>query len=172
MTTNTILEAYQKRAQKTALYPADKAVEYLVLGLCGEAGELAEKIQLETPVGDMLAELGDVCWYLAMLSYTLDLPIGKVFPQVLPANPNKALLDLLANSGAFANKHKKVLRGDGKTVKDNLSAYNQYLVACWNGVATLAKLWGSTYESVCQANADKLESRHLRGVIRGSGDTR
>ena len=37
--------SYQAEAKKTAIFPADKALEYLSLGLVGEAGEVANKVK-------------------------------------------------------------------------------------------------------------------------------
>ena len=36
---------YQTQAKKTAIFPANKALEYLSLGLAGEAGEVANKVK-------------------------------------------------------------------------------------------------------------------------------
>ena len=36
---------YQIEAKKTAIFPANKALEYLSLGLVGEAGEVANKVK-------------------------------------------------------------------------------------------------------------------------------
>ena len=82
---------YQNAAQKTALYPTDKAMEYLVLGLCGEAGELANKvkkiirgdyegkgaIEYEKVRQDLLSEAGDVLWYLSETLRTLDFKLSQ-----------------------------------------------------------------------------------------------
>ncbi len=36
---------YQIRAAETAIFPKEKALEYITLGLCGEAGEIANKVK-------------------------------------------------------------------------------------------------------------------------------
>ena len=36
---------YQIRAAETAIFPKEKALEYITLGLTGEAGEIANKIK-------------------------------------------------------------------------------------------------------------------------------
>ncbi|MEM0148311.1 MAG: nucleoside triphosphate pyrophosphohydrolase family protein [Candidatus Micrarchaeaceae archaeon] len=67
-------EDYAVEAHKTAMYPEDKAIEYLALGLAGEAGEVANKVK-KIIRGDknisneeIIDELGDVLWYLSELS--------------------------------------------------------------------------------------------------------
>ena len=50
---------------------------YLALGLCGEAGEYERARLSERPHGDeMLTELGDVAWYLAMLEHATCVRVG------------------------------------------------------------------------------------------------
>ena len=38
-------EKYQFEAHKTAIYPIDKALEYLTIGLAGEVGEFSNKVK-------------------------------------------------------------------------------------------------------------------------------
>ena len=72
---------YQKTAVSFAIYPATHKVLYPTLGLCGETGEVAEKVKKQVRDGvfnrhEVAKELGDVLWYLANLSndigYNLD----------------------------------------------------------------------------------------------------
>jgi len=63
---------YQEKTGETAVYPEEKAIEYLALGLNGEAGEVAEKIKKsirdDKELGDDLKdEIGDCLWYIARL---------------------------------------------------------------------------------------------------------
>ena len=58
---------YQRKTQETAIYPEDKALEYLALGLYGEAVEYAEKIKKHIRdgkelYGELLKEFGEVHW--------------------------------------------------------------------------------------------------------------
>ena len=73
------LSEYQRASRATAVYPdAGRNLLYPTLGLCGEAGEVAEKVkkmlrddggsltdQRRTALG---AELGDVLWYVAQVA--------------------------------------------------------------------------------------------------------
>ena len=72
---------YQKTSVIFAIYPATHKVLYPTLGLCGETGEVAEKVKKQVRDGvfnrhEVAKELGDVLWYLANLSndigYNLD----------------------------------------------------------------------------------------------------
>lgn len=79
---------YQFAARQTALYPQDRAIEYLVLGMCSEVGEVAGKykkiirdnegVMDESQREAFLGEIGDVLWYIAMLCDELNTNIGVV----------------------------------------------------------------------------------------------
>ena len=63
---------YQVWTRSTAIYPGSKAIEYLALGLTSEAGEVAGKVKkyvrdLHWDRDAVIAELGDVFWYLARM---------------------------------------------------------------------------------------------------------
>jgi len=65
-------DEYQDKTGETAVYPQENAIEYLALGLNGEAGEVAEKIKKairdDKDLGDELKdEVGDCLWYIARL---------------------------------------------------------------------------------------------------------
>ncbi len=82
------LDEYQKLALQTAIYPRADALLYTVLGLNGEAGELAEKakkmirddagILYEDRRVAMVKELGDVLWYVATLARELNATLEEV----------------------------------------------------------------------------------------------
>ena len=77
---------YQKLVRSTAVYPEEYKVIYPALGLCGEAGEVAEKIKKtlrgDTHRSDQLHriadELGDVLWYLAILAEDIGFDLEKI----------------------------------------------------------------------------------------------
>lgn len=78
-------DQYQNRTMATAQYPrsSDKdSVSYCVIGLVGEAGEIANKYKkflrgdyndlpyrvIEEKKGEIAHEIGDTLWYLARLA--------------------------------------------------------------------------------------------------------
>lgn len=89
---------YQTACHETAIYPREQSLEYLTLGLVGEAGEVANKVKkiirdhggkIDLHQSSALAkELGDVLWYAAELAGV----IGYDFDQVARANIEKLFL--------------------------------------------------------------------------------
>ncbi len=80
---------YQRAALRTARETdARDEFMHLVLGLVGEAGEIAEKVKklvrdknsdlAQLDRDDMAAELGDVLWYTAVLANFLGLSLDDV----------------------------------------------------------------------------------------------
>lgn len=82
---------YEERAGETAQYPGRKFNGkniYPVLGLCGETGEIAEKIKkvirdkngvyTDEDIDLIKKELGDVLWYLAGISYEFGFELSEV----------------------------------------------------------------------------------------------
>lgn len=104
------LNEYQKAAMLTAIYPDQgKNLNYAVLALAGEAGEVADKTSkiMRDDHGmltmerreELIKELGDVLWTAAAVASELHIPLSCV------ARKN---LEKLAE-----RKHKKTLHGSG-----------------------------------------------------------
>ena len=99
---------YQLKAKETAIFPKDKALEYLTLGLVGEAGEIAnkvkkiirdKKIQSDWKPSDLAGEIGDVLWYCAMLADYLDANLGKIMDNNLDKLRSRKERGVLGGSG-------------------------------------------------------------------------
>jgi len=84
-----ILDEYQTAADKTAIYPKKgKNIFYPALGLCSEAGEVADKIKKimrdkggvfeDEDIEAIKKELGDVLWYIAMLASEFGISLEEV----------------------------------------------------------------------------------------------
>jgi NTP pyrophosphatase (non-canonical NTP hydrolase) len=87
------LNDYQTEAKKTAMYPVMGArYVYPALGLCGESGEVAEKVKkifrdfdgvlTEECKESLKKEAGDCLWYIA--NFCLD--IGFTLEEVAQSN--------------------------------------------------------------------------------------
>lgn len=98
---------YQNRAGETAIYPKEQGVEYTALGLVGEAGEIANKVK-KVLRGDyrmghlrmmLKGEIGDVLWYIAMLSTELDLDLMEIAQANLDKLASRKQRGVIAGSG-------------------------------------------------------------------------
>lgn len=80
---------YQKKSRRTAIYPnRGKNFVYPVLGLVGEAGEVAEKIKkiirddnskvTKEKREELKKELGDVLWYMVQIATELKIPLENI----------------------------------------------------------------------------------------------
>lgn len=83
------LNTYQAEACKTAIPTIDNDVAYLTLAMCGEAGEVADKVKKvirdkegnfndPTTREQIIFELGDVLWYAAVLANALGYELQDV----------------------------------------------------------------------------------------------
>lgn len=100
---------YQDKSRQTAIYPQKYGLEYTILGLCSESGELAGKykkiirdkqgIVTGTEKEALMDELSDVLWYCANIAYE----IGYKLDDVAEHNINKL----------FSRKDRGVLSGSG-----------------------------------------------------------
>lgn len=103
---------YQVIAHATAIYPHERGAEYLALGLASEAGEVAGKIKKQLRDGQhwngeqreehrqaILAEAGDVAWYLAELCTHYNMPFGALLQGNLDKLASRKARGTLQGSG-------------------------------------------------------------------------
>ena len=104
------LSEYQSRSRATAVYPdLGSNIVYPALGLCGEAGETAEKVKkairddggtlTEERRAAIAAELGDVLWYLAQLATEAGLDLGELAEANLEKLASRQRRAVLHGSG-------------------------------------------------------------------------
>lgn len=102
---------YQLEAIKTAKYPTDKGLEYCVLGLVSEAGEVAGKLKKYIRDDDpclplsnkrhdeLVSELGDVLWYVAMIAKELNVPLNEVALNNVSKLQDRLQRDVISGDG-------------------------------------------------------------------------
>ena len=78
------MNTYQAYASRTAVYPESQAVVYPVLGLAGEAGEVAGKLSKhlrgDGPLDEeaMALELGDCLWFICAAALDLGYSLNRI----------------------------------------------------------------------------------------------
>jgi len=95
---------YEARANNTAIFPKEKALEYLALGLTSEAGEVAGKVKkiIRDGKGNKEAiayEIGDVLWYCAVLASELGVSLNTIMKKNLEKLHDRKVRGTLAGSG-------------------------------------------------------------------------
>ncbi len=104
------LSEFQIKARETAFYPnVGQNPIYPTLGLCGEAGEVADKVKkvLRDRNGEfdcdakeeIKLELGDVLWYVAQLSSELGFDLDDVANKNLEKLCSRAKRGKISGSG-------------------------------------------------------------------------
>lgn len=98
-------DEYQSFVASMKAYPEQYAIIYPALGLCGESGEIAEKVKKflrgdrELDREGLLKELGDPLWYITSMAADL----GYTLQDVVNANETKLT----------SRKERGVIKGDG-----------------------------------------------------------
>lgn len=173
---------------------------YPTLGLAGEAGEFAIKVD-ESVLSDpgpfsynlnlaMLKELGDILWYVTSCAREIGCNLEEVYEglthfgaytqtmklELYPETDAPLVyssLKMCGHAGEFADKIKKILR-DKEGILEDLD--RRILMDKLRKVVlclnTCAIELGSDMEEVAQLNIDKLLDRNKRNVIHGEGDDR
>jgi NTP pyrophosphatase (non-canonical NTP hydrolase) len=100
---------YQKEALKTAIFKEKDNITYPVLGITGEAGEVAEKVKkiLRDQDGvmtkknkeELAFELGDVLWYIAIFSHVLGYSLKEVARMNIDKLKNRKARGTIHGSG-------------------------------------------------------------------------
>jgi NTP pyrophosphatase (non-canonical NTP hydrolase) len=101
---------YQALSRRTATYPhAGEDLTYPALGLCGEAGEVAEKVKKTIRddggvLGDdrreaLAGELGDVLWYLSQVATEAGLDLEEIAADNLDKLLSRQERGVLRGSG-------------------------------------------------------------------------
>lgn len=101
------LNEYQQKALETAFYPMP--IIYPALGMCGEAGEVADKVKkilrdnncefTEEKKHELAKEIGDVMWYCATLANDLGYSLDDIGQMNYDKLHSRQLRGMLGGSG-------------------------------------------------------------------------
>lgn len=162
------LSDFQQQINPTKSPVHGRAV-YHALGLCGEIGEVCNKLK-KVERGDfrineagLVCELGGVMWYACALAN--DLGIGLIDTSIDRVDSPRDLglrLAVIAGFVAEGAVHDEMNILDLRFVLNDLVQ----LVRC------LSLHCFTTLPHVLQANVDLIADRTSRGVLQGSGDDR
>jgi NTP pyrophosphatase (non-canonical NTP hydrolase) len=100
---------YQLWSDRTALYPKDAGVIYTTIGLANEAGEVLGVVKkmmrddgnvlTEEKRTKLIAEVGDVCWYLARVCTELGVSMEDVFDLNVAKLEDRMKRNVIQGSG-------------------------------------------------------------------------
>lgn len=103
-----LVDHYQEWAW-TLAQPASRELRYAVLGLTGEAGEVANKVKkvfrddaggvTDARRDDLVSELGDVLWYVAELATLLEVKLSAIFQANYNKLSSRAARGTISGSG-------------------------------------------------------------------------
>ena len=103
-------DLYENLAGQTAIFPEEKALEYLALGMTSEAGEVAGKVKKLIRDGEdvegfeikklaIASEIGDVLWYCAMMAKEVGVPLNDIMKENLKKLHSRKERGTLSGSG-------------------------------------------------------------------------
>ena len=138
---------YQKTALSTSVCTKDMGVFYTVLGLCGESGEVADKLKKiwrdknkhisEEDADAIKKELGDVLWYIAKLAHDLGFDLESI------AQRNISKITARKATGTLHGS------GDNREQSGNYGHTTEYKVG---DIVKVANGKFMSYEKVCKIN--------------------
>ena len=172
------LDEYQDGAVSTSIIPKKLSLVYPALGLCGEIGELTEKISSKKP--GTVEEIGDVLWYVANIANDTGFTLSEVCKRKTFPKNNKALWctddmlqELSIRAGIVCECVKKTFRDDKGVLNDERKG--KIKVALRHIMAVLAEIADHAnclLVECAEKNLQKLQSRKKRSVLKGDGDNR
>lgn len=100
-------DKYQQGTRTTTIYPKDAAVQYTILGLANEAGEVAGKykkflrdgLTFDEMKEAVVAEVGDVLWYAARVLDELEVTMHDCMRANLAKLEDRRARGVLGGSG-------------------------------------------------------------------------
>lgn len=101
----SLFDDYSEMTRRTAVYPIGRELEYLTMGLAGEAGEVANKVKkiirgdFNTPDIEIAKELGDILWYIDRLCSYFGTDLRTVMQQNMDKLEDRLRRGVIKGSG-------------------------------------------------------------------------
>jgi len=164
---------YVKKAITTMAFRNDEvATTCTLLGMCGELAEYQHKLKYGIGSGnyhtELLKELGDVYWYIAVFSNLMHLDLEGYKYDVLKNVDPFMSIGLLQEAMKKGYRERSYHQIDATFLE--LVRYLLMDVRIYVEQQVLEQ--GSTITTVWQMNIDKLADRKERGVLHSAGDNR
>lgn len=175
---------YEAHAASTACYPKEVAIPYVIMGLTDELAEVYEKVDCTAEAKEIIKEIGDVLWYVAMIRQELDLPELE-FPEIILKLNDEDVYRLspsylLQQVDIISGHVKKFFRDDDYKAgfpEKRKEACHKALEQILQGLQNLAVyIEGDKGDysliSIAKGNVEKLAKRKAENKIHGDGDNR
>lgn len=172
---------FQEQSRQTALYPKlGISIEYPLMGLMGEFGELSEKFKkvlrdnegklTEDRKEGIIGELGDLCWYLFQIYSELKISFNDNYENndLLPSLTEN-VPKLLVAMHTCVSDIAIFCVGNNHCLLSRVTEPSNHLVYF---IKHIAKMCDTDIETIMQKNINKLQDRLKRNMIKGDGDTR
>ena len=189
------IDTYETTVLGWAKYPnRGRNIFYPALGLCGEAGEVAEHAKkwhrddgnCMTPerLEKVKKELGDVLWYSAAVasevgSSLVELLCVDTFVQLDHVRHGRISNAAFLRESLMLCKYTGLVADTTSIIDDDSyihygvrSKLKRYLRNVIDTLSTICIVVGTDIETVAALNIEKLAGRCSRGTIQGSGDDR
>lgn len=172
---------YQTESRKTAKYPnLNQSIEYPLMGLMGEFGELSEKfkkimrdnngVMSQERIDGIKGELGDLMWYLFQIYSEAKIDFEKEYiEKQLFIEQKSSLLNLLVAMNCAISDIAIFCVSKNQVLLSCLTDSANSLVSC---IKCVCNICNTTIEDIMDCNIKKLKDRLDRNVIRGDGDNR
>jgi len=172
---------YQEESRKTATYPnLNQSIEYPLMGLMGEFGELSEKfkkimrdnngVMSQERIDGIKGELGDLMWYLFQIYSEAKIDFEKEYiEKQLFIEQKSSLLNLLVAMNCAISDIAIFCVSKNQVLLSCLTDSANSLVSC---IKCVCNICNTTIEDIMDCNIKKLKDRLDRNVIRGDGDNR
>lgn len=174
-------KTYQTESRKTATYPGlNQSIEYPLMGLMGEFGELCEKFKkiLRDNNGNMseerkdgvISECSDLLWYLFQIYSESKIDFEKEYVEKqLFAEQKSSLLNLLVAMNCAISDIAVFCVSKNQVLLSCITDPVNSLISC---IKCICIICNTTIENVMDYNIKKLKDRLDRNVICGDGDKR